>query len=390
MFEHLKSRIKSYLAPSPRFYSNTTLPGLPPELLLLIGGSLPSLDLICLSLCNHRIYELLRRYFQLRPSIEDEKTSIAIRLGQDYPEYFSCTICKILHRYDGSESFGLSGPASTITCRLPCVQRGIYREKEPGLKLLLSTKKEHWLSPSSTLRTHRHRDYTLDDLSFLRLKLAMRRFYYGSKFGISTESLSYTQVHYFPRRLFGEEITSLFSREAQICPEPLGLCVRTQDIVICHSWINMFFDRRLQVYDTCIHNDPIEKLSSLPGRLYHQRKVSLSHVCERCNTASLIELTFSAHDVTFMMTRWVNLGPGLNPEDPRWKIHVNSTSSRPAELPSSLRAQNPRSCFESMARRSYEDLLSRNSSYLRDQQYKNGEPFIATGQGLWYIPHKDP
>lgn len=393
--KHLKTRISQYLAllpgmASPERCSSTsiTLLRLPPELILLVCDFLPSLDIICLSLCNHRLYEQYRRYFQSRPPTEDEKVLISVRLGQDYPAYFPCTICKNSHRYDGSESFGLSGPDSDIPCRLPCVRRGVRKGNKTWLESLFSTRKENWLGPSSTLRTHRRRDFILDNISFLQLKLAMRRFYYGSNFGINIESLSYTQVRCFRRCPGGLECTALFSRDAQICPEPLGLCVRMQDIVQCIEVFCMFLDESLKVYNTCIHRDPIERLSSLLDSCRPGQQFSLFDRCERCNTASLIQSIWSVPCTTFIMTRWVHLGPCLNPEDPRWKIHVNFTPSRPAKLPSSLRVQDPRSCFEAMSLQSHEDLLDRNSSYLKDKQYQKGEPFVSAGQGIWYIPYR--
>lgn len=398
--ENLKCHIRSYLAllsgkPLSENYCRNTLPGLPPELLLLIGDFLSWLDLVCLSLCNHRLYKIFKRYYQLRPSTENQKTLTAVRLGKDHPEYFACTICKKFHQYNDSVGFGLGELDSTIECRLPCVRR-IQREKKSRLEVLSIMRKRNWLGPQSTFRTHRRHDYVLANLSFLHLKLAMRRFNYGPSFGISTESLSHTQVRKFvvcgymstpivPKT----EVLTLFSREAQICFNPLGLCVRTQDIVRGPQWPYLFFDERLQIYDTCIHNDPIENLSELPERMYYERLTSYSYLCEICNTASLIQTTWTPSDETFILTRWVNLGPGLNPEDPRWKIHVNSTSSRPTELPTALKAQNPRFCFEQTALQSYEDLFSQNDSYLKDNQYQNNELFIPAGEDTWYIPHKN-
>lgn len=45
-----------------------------------------------------------------------------------------------------------------------------------------------------TLRTHKVFAHSQSWLSYLQLKLAMKRFHFGAKYGITTESLSYTQI----------------------------------------------------------------------------------------------------------------------------------------------------------------------------------------------------
>lgn len=89
------------------------------------------------------------------------------------------------------------------------------------------------------------------------------------------------------------------------------------------------------------------------------------------------------------MTRWLNLGPGLTKEDPLWKTHVLGGIPR-RRLDEDDLEESPRLCFEDMAPQSFEDLRSRNLSYLRDQQYKNVMPFIAAGLNVWYISYKEP
>lgn len=182
-----------------------TLAGLPPELFLLISGFLSVVDITCLSLCNRRFRELsLRQIIGQSPLTKHEKLSVLNKLERDSPEYFACDICHVLHRYDGSESFGLSGLHQERTCRLPCV--------------------DGWFSYAFTLHYRYNWSYRL---SFLQLKLAMRRCYYGPRAGISTDSLSYTQVRQFP-----PDMISLFSQEAEIYPKLPGLHLRIQDIVL--------------------------------------------------------------------------------------------------------------------------------------------------------------
>ncbi|KGO39716.1 hypothetical protein PEX1_001250 [Penicillium expansum] len=127
----LKARAKSYFRRPRKAISAcseipcmTTLAGLPPELLLSISDFLPLVDLICFFLCNHRLLELSQRQIKrLPPPTKYNKLSILNRLERDIPEYFACDFCYLLHRYDGSEGFGLSGLPHERTCRLPCVHK---------------------------------------------------------------------------------------------------------------------------------------------------------------------------------------------------------------------------------------------------------------------------
>ncbi len=200
--------MKKEINPCSEAHPANTLTGLLPELLLSISDFLSVVDLICWSICNHRLRELsLRQINRQSPLTQYEKLAVLNRLERDSPEYFACDICNVLHRYDGSESFGLSGLRHKRTCPLPCV--------------------DEWFRISSILKTHSTPRYMLNQLSFLQLKLAMKQFYYSPRSGISTESLSYTQVRQFP-----PDVVSLFSMEAQIYPELPGLHVRMQDILI--------------------------------------------------------------------------------------------------------------------------------------------------------------
>lgn len=131
--KHSRTRLKRYLKrpskankeinlPCSEVLPMHTLAGLPPELFLLISDFRSVVDITCLSLCNRRFRDLsLRQIIGQSPLTKHEKLSILNRLERDSPEYFACDICHVLHRYDGSESFGLSEMHQERTCRLPCV-----------------------------------------------------------------------------------------------------------------------------------------------------------------------------------------------------------------------------------------------------------------------------
>lgn len=382
----LRARVKFYLtrprkaiSPCSEILCMTTLAGLPPELLLSISDFLPLVDLICFSVCNHRLLELsLRQINRLPPLTQDDKLSILTRLEQDLPGYFACDVCNLLHRYDGSESFGLSGLPHERTCRLPCVRT------------------DQWFRIWFILSTHATSSYSPNDLSFLQLKLAMRRFYYGPGSGISTDSLSYTQVRQDPIKSVHPDTITLFSREAQICPEPLGLYIRMQDIVVVKTLDELPNNWRSEPFVICQHFGLRDFITPMVESLHNGQKASFAHNCHRCNTDSQIEISAFESKMALIMTRWVNLGPGLTDQDPLWKAHVCFPMGPGGRLGGHydpepiLGAQSPRLCFEDTASQSFEDLRSRNLSYLRDQQYKKVMPFTAAGRNVWHISYKEP
>lgn len=95
--------------------------------------------------------------------------------------------------------------------------------------------------------------------------------------------------------------------------------------------------------------------------------------------------------IALIMTRWVNLGPGLDPEDPLWKIRVFwSSTRRPEQLPLSMMTDSPRLCFENQSPESFEKLRVRNLSYLTEGQYRKKKLLVRLNPWAWYIPYKEP
>lgn len=171
----------------PKIYRMTTLPGLPSKLLFNIFDLLPPVDIKCLSLCNRRLYKLSPAYYRpFSPALaRTEKLSILARLERDLPEYFACYICQRLHKYDRSESFGLSGVVHKRTSKLPCVKKSYDWWEEVGGGTTMS------------LGTHIHFNHTRNRISHHQLKLVMRRYQLGPMAGINPESLSYTEIRFY-------------------------------------------------------------------------------------------------------------------------------------------------------------------------------------------------
>lgn len=237
------------------------------------------------------------------PLTPNDKFSIFTRLERDISPYFACKSSNLLHRYDGSESFGLSGFYPERTCHLPCVQ--------------YCPTPKHWFSIWGTWVIHPCFCFCIPKMSFLHLKLAMKRFYYGPEARISTGSLSHTQVTEHRQWPTRTEVIWLFSREAQICTKPLGLDLRIQDILLFPEWRNLI-DKPYATYTDplvlCPHNKNVRQIITPIMRSHNTREKGFldnSLICVACNVCSTvcdIELCEIDSKKAFVITRWLNLG----------------------------------------------------------------------------------
>ncbi|KAJ5736689.1 uncharacterized protein N7483_001814 [Penicillium malachiteum] len=382
--ESLKSLIKSRLtrlhqAGDPSSKNTTSLDALPTEMVLSICDYLPSIDAVCFSLCNHRFLEITRRYNNhVYACARDKKHEILARFERDSPQYFACDACHILHRFDcpKGESYGICERPHDRPCPLPCWQS--WKWREAGF-VLCNHNPSRW----------GHFSY-----NFLHLRLAMRSFNYGPKFGISTDSLSFTQVIHYSRPSFSlPDITTLYSTDAQICSQPLGLHVRTQNIVLASTYEDLVTRMTKWLFEvgsivTVCQRKVFEDLFT-PLRVegsFGERYTNLTSTCEDCNTDYRAEIIKFDSGVAFVLTRWINLGPGLTKEDPLWKKH---TLIYTRGLDKEHIRMSPRQCFEAITPICFKELMSRNLSHLKDQRFKS-PPFIPYEEGFGYYLPEEP
>jgi hypothetical protein len=326
------SQLSGRCGPPSATLNLNTLAGLPVELLLSITDFLPVDDRICISLCSHRLFAIFnRRYNSARPSGK-MKLPVLRRLERDLPKYFICHICFILHKYDGSECFGLSGPMTDgDSCPLRCFPPWI---KCPAGLELLDGEKLYWF-------------YVYRRFHFLHLQLAMRRFHLGDQFGISTEALSYTQVRIHPEESSCPEITSLFSTDAQIISKTPGLCSREQYVMFVHGsrselllyqFGSKFTGQPPQTMFTCAHVRYKQKAKLLNTVVFayldREKNTCSTYTCNQCDTDSRVG----------SLRIWFSYGPGLTPDDPRWQIH--SWEYRDVTLDPNDRTDSLRVAFE--------------------------------------------
>lgn len=317
---------------------------LPLELLRMVVEHLSPVDFACLALCNH----LLMFYFAesafhhtANECLEgsQDKTRIRTRidfltrLSRDLPPYYLCHTCQRLHLW---QRIALPSPKFNLPSCSETLARKDWHLKAPFC---------HCLYPC----------YDQHKFHFVHLQLAMRRFYYGPHFGIPVESLFYTEagtqvlgglpdswIGSAPnstQELHSNYMTTLKSFEARICSTPPSLCLRIQELAvvrrqnisrifpvpmascmrICHhigSGNSAFFasesnpadfDKFLTSFIEQYRSDATLK------HLVHQRQR-----CDNCNTSWKLEIRdLGKKDVCLVSTRWIDLGPGLSPQDAR-------------------------------------------------------------------------
>ena len=113
----------------------------------------------------------------------------------------------------------------------------------------------------------------------------------------------------------------LSSVEAWICPKPacLGLYMRFQDMFVAKmTWPGS----RHEAFKFCKHQSTSFWLEDMYGNDTDQSQFHSN--CEACNTDYEIGWLRNEEfrNITIVGTRWISLGPGLSPDDPRWRMNA--------------------------------------------------------------------
>ncbi|QRD92355.1 F-box domain protein [Aspergillus flavus] len=339
--------LSSYWHPRPiqietPSYRGPNLDHLPTELVYMIANNLTSCDRVCLALCNNRLLSVLGNGFQL--ALENEfRATLLTRLSQDLPEHIHCHVCSVLHR---RKYIPPPGPAFWPR-RCLAKHKGLFNPWSIPFSI-----------PWSSLYRFEH----------IHLQLAMKRHHCGPEHGISTDSLAYVEV-----QLLQNSITTLVSFDVQVV-RASSLCLRTQTWILAKElpsklvegkWIcahiSMGDHHILQIvraaWDAAI--------KSSPGR----RPALDTYRCVTCGLDYEIDATTcGTAGISLIVTKWLDLGPGLDPTDVRWTRHlIGSLSLRKQEM--TTFNSDVRSQFERDTVFPLDDLTGRNRSLLEDRGY---------------------
>ncbi|KAJ6002660.1 hypothetical protein N7451_005207 [Penicillium sp. IBT 35674x] len=366
----------------------------------MVKEHLSPIDTACLALCNHNLERFLKPAAQHLSTDSHLRMEFLTRLSRDVPEYYSCFMCARLHPWRKIES------------------------PSPTFKLFdcsISLPREKWHLRWPMFRgVYPYGDF--HDIHFVHLQLAMRRYYYGAEFGIPVESLFYTEVATWPlgdngrastaskSTLISPELhymTSLKSVEARVsisAPGP-GLCLRTQELAVGRREnISKIFPRSASdLMYVCRHIGVLPSASSmLDLRTTGLRDLITSLIpqysgngsgkpihwqrCQSCNTSWKLEIRDLGNDICLVSTRWVDLGPGLTPEDARWRIHHYGGSGimlDDHDLVGDPRVRFEENFLQGSSALTEDELFQRNISFLKGQTYQTR--MTRWGPSRWYL-----
>lgn len=330
---------------------------LPLEILEMIRHYLSPNDTASLILCNHTLLRALgnRHWSLLRPGKDNNeyRESFLTTLTRDLPGHFFCHGCFRLHLRD---DLGSPGPAFQPEKRWLCVKEQVG---------------EHlWRC------VHAHPVLSWYEFTFHHLQLAMKRHHHGPGHGISTESLSFTEVQISRDEDEAGRVTTLLSVEARICPEPTSLCLRIQHWALVSSPKRDTIHSRTEFVEICAHiTARSPELSQLVESKLKLRRTGPEYragadvtKCRFCNTDFQVEIKdFGDEGLALVVTKWLDLGPGLTPMDTRWRVHLARDSE--AEIGALGEAGDVRLRFESERGLSQDALSCQNASYLAAKRF---------------------
>lgn len=371
--------------------SMSNMEGLPAELLFSIADSLQIHDLYSLSLCCRRFCKIFQSWTKSLDIDLDNRLSFLRRLERDQPQYLVCYYCWTLHPYKRSiVRFGPTG----LSLKYICDPSFVPVSKECSL-----------FDPMYLILHHHHTTAFHYDFHFLHLNFAMKYFYYGPQYGISIDMLSFTEVIHRPRWTAKYvNTTILLSVEAQICPKPPGFYMRVQDIMrvpdirafLPAEDIHAYPDPHV-LYRICGHIPVslcIEYIASSSSGLKQcahsdSRPIHFSNACGKCNTDYMLEIYRDCEGhFALIITRWIHLGAGITPNDPRWRVHARFGLLQPEVLDLEYITSSPRTTFEELADISSNALRYRNLSYLKYQRYQSVMVPIPGHVCSWGLGHR--
>ena len=296
--------------------SGPTLTTMPREILDMVCDYLSPSDTASLVLSNRHMLCMLGTNHLTTLSgrgREQDRERFLSTLTRDLPKQFYCHYCFHLHPRAALELPGLSLPSQY---RLRSIKN---QEGMCGQHRLRWIEDQESMCPDRAFQTAAL--FTFYRLTFSHLQLAMQRYHLGPGYGISLESFAYKEVQRdwpdLPKPL-NSSMTTLLSIEARICPRPLGFYLRVQSWTLFHT---IKCDGLLHI---CDHLRPYPYDQLLQSRLKRDNAGSQieNSTCHICNTDFQIEIMEVDNEgPAIVLTKWIDLGAGLTPMDPKWKVH---------------------------------------------------------------------
>ncbi|TGO35422.1 hypothetical protein BHYA_0158g00040 [Botrytis hyacinthi] len=269
--------------------TSPALLGIPAEIIKMIAEFLPGKNAACFTLCSRSMKEVLGdRYlkamkipykqFNFCPRVEITFVELLVR---DLPQHFACFECDHIHR------------ARTI--------------KWPN------NTKDHLGCETCTRR--RHNVYSLKlsspfEIHFAQIYLAAKQHRTGIDLGFPLEAFQHQEVTHSRFT----NVTSVLSADARFVSNELVLRSQTWD----------FVPRSPQDRDA-----EILAYGGITRRVCKHSKRDSNGFFTRaqCHYCRMHFATSQKHHgeagTVFIITRWINLGAGLDPKDCKWQSHIS-------------------------------------------------------------------
>ncbi|KAJ5613680.1 hypothetical protein N7528_007334 [Penicillium herquei] len=183
--------------------------------------------------------------------------------------------------------------------------------------------------------------------------------------------------------------------------QPPGLYIRLQDVLLVGRREDLTFDPNdtpssdfpiTILVNVCAHMKSGDTIFPLVRSFYETEEKDIAHdiTCEMCNTEAHIEITKIGSKIALLVTKWINLGPGITPDDILWRAHVENPLMLNTDsecIPEDLYT-NPRLFFERAALLAFKDLGSRNLAILRGREYLTSPSFRLWPwtNDMWLMP----
>ncbi|RDK47539.1 hypothetical protein M752DRAFT_299433 [Aspergillus phoenicis ATCC 13157] len=270
-------------------------------------------------LCSRTLNHFTTSFYDLKPARDRSLALLVLtRLIRDSPRMFCCDYCAKLHPITE-----VLHPASSKNLHHACPDLGILHGNGPQPWI-------RWIVSVHCLPTHY-------DFRHCHLAAVLQNYKCGGRYGINAESLAYTEVVDYPQQ---PAIPTLLSVEGRVCT-PTGahqipsLVLQIQHWVLFHD-LEFVSDNDLDVLISVLTKlsicnwlsagrgkigDDVQSAIRQRGFCWDEASVAEGYMwCSHCGVEFQIALRDCGGDgKAVVITEWLDLGAGMDIEDPKWK-----------------------------------------------------------------------